>query len=205
MASDILFGLSIIVATFTGLVYLEIRKLTKKDLEHKVIVQVLDWYGSDDMCDAIKGCWDFRRKYGTDEKGKRLNGETLRSNLVNNYFRIYDTNRKGWKKLHENRRKVLMFYDYLSYVYDKGILHMEFISKYWIPEDFTLMDDMLIPLSAELRKRLYGPKSDYKELLRKRLLKQESEYKELGGKYKNWNKLNKNLIKYYIKHYKGRE
>src|SRR5688572_6381355 len=130
-ASDVIAGLSLLVAALSALYARHAWSSTRQAMLQQALVDLHATYSSPEMLDAVRSLWAFCRQYGKD-------------GLVTEYARQWEADGKALDArpaeqrleflkttLHHKRRVVSHFYHHLAHLYVNNIMPGKVLYSSW--------------------------------------------------------------------------
>ena len=134
--------------------------ISKKTMRHHALLGVHKDYRSSEMLSALDGVWKFHRD--VEKKHPRLKKDPIKFKeaLKSEYETMHKQQRDDIAKnileaedsLNYKRRNITHFYVHLASVYNHKILPPDMIFDWWMPSDFKIFDDLIIPLQEAASK-----------------------------------------------------
>lgn len=174
---DIIFGMDIIDFLTIGIAIVAIwisipaYFVSKKTLNHQALIEIHKEFRSPEMLYALDGVWKFYRD--VKNKHKKKESKKFEKILIKEYKtkhiqerdKIAEGKLAAEESLNYKRRLVTHFYIHLASIHNNGILLPELIFDWWVPSDFKIFNEFIIPLAETASKLNKTPDEETKYAL----------------------------------------
>ncbi|HUS98930.1 MAG TPA: hypothetical protein VMY59_01255 [Candidatus Thermoplasmatota archaeon] len=125
-----------------------------KNVRHQALLDIHKEFRSPEMLSALDGIWKFYRDFKKEHHHLKPDSLNFKKSFKEEYQSIHLLQRdsiandtlEAEKSLNYKRRYVTHFYVHLASLHKHDILPPEMIFDWWIPSDFDIIKDILIPL-----------------------------------------------------------